>query len=62
MKAGKGIHSSGRLQADWDNPGDPITLKDDIKLGMGNGSAKNSISEKNGPEKKIISLGGQTRA
>lgn len=52
IKAEKRTHPSGSLQIYWDNPEDTIQVEDDIKVGKGNGSAKNRISVGTISEKK----------
>lgn len=39
------------FQIDWDNPEDNIKVKDDMKVGGGIDTAKNSISDRNAPNK-----------
>lgn len=57
MKVEKGMYPSGRLQKDWDNPGDTIKVKEDMKVGHGIDAATNCISEQNTRGRKRISPG-----
>lgn len=55
-KARNGNYSVRSLQKDWDDPGDTVKMKEDIKLGNGVTSAWNYKSEENALQEKTYFL------